>query len=189
MCGARRCGAGAVGPACLHVLPQEASCEDALTGACRCQARLLRDPHCQEVAESLRGQLTAHDLSEEGSRGWGCRVCAKPLESCPAPCDPTRLLCWGPSPGENTGDDGCIFLSREPGVALGQDLSGLGGLGALGTQEAAWVGCRIWLEEQREGPSDPVATSGGRAGGGRWVVQLRGPLLGLGSRDGPQVEL
>lgn len=116
-------------------------------------------------------------------------MCAKLLESFPAPCDSTRLLCPGASPGENTGDDGCIFLSRVPGVALGQDSSGLGGLGALGTQEVAWVGYRSWPEGQREGPPDPVATAGGRAGGGRWVVQLRGLLLGLGSRDGLQVEL
>ena len=59
----------------------------------------------------------------------------------------------------------------------------------MGTQEAAWVGYRSWPEGQREGPPDPVATSGGRAGGGHWVVQLRGLLLGLGSRDGLQVEL
>ena len=51
------------------------------------------------------------------------------------------------------------------------------------------MGYRSWPEGQREGPPDPVATSGGRAGGGHWVVQLRGLLLGLGSRDGLQVEL
>ena len=59
-------------------------------------------------------------------------MCAKPLESCPAPCDSTRLLCPGASPGENTGDDGRIFPSRVPGVALGQDSSGLGGAGCVG---------------------------------------------------------
>lgn len=68
----------------------------------------------------------AHDLSEEGSRGWGCRVCAQPLESCPAPCDPARLLCPGAPLGKNTGDDGCIFLNRVPGVALGRGAGCVG---------------------------------------------------------------
>lgn len=46
-----------------------------------------------------------------------------------------------------------MFLSRAPHVALGQDSSGLGELGAFGAQEVAWVGRRSWLEGQREGSS------------------------------------
>ena len=49
--------------------------------------------------------------------------------------DPTRPLCPGDSP--EVKGDGCMFLSKAPQVALGQDSSGLGELGALGAQEAA----------------------------------------------------